>query len=184
MEAMTAPVLPYSGPFTADDLELMPDGGNRYELIDGALIVTPAPQFGHQLSSSRLLILLAQAAPSDMTVLCAPFEIRLADDTAVQPDLLVALRERFTVKNLPEAPLLAVEILSPSTALIDMNLKKARFEIAGVRSYWILDPRVPRLQAFELRDGVYALIADVSGDESWTATVPFEVTIIPACLLD
>lgn len=176
-------VLPYSRPLTADDMDSMPDDGHRYELIDGTLIVSPAPLFNHQMISAGLLVVLRDASPENLVVLTAPFEIRLDDSTVVQPDLLVAPRDAFTPKNLPRAPLLAVEILSPSTALIDLNLKEARFEVAGVPSYWIIDPDGPRLRVFELGAGGYELVVDVSGLESWTAAVPFTVEITPARLL-
>lgn len=88
----------------------------------------------------------------------------------------------MTALNLPAAPLLAVEILSPSTRLIDLNLKKARFEAAGCPSYWVVDPSQPRLTAWELRDGTYVEVADVAGDSSWTSESPHPVRITPAGL--
>ena len=62
MNAMTS-VIPHGRPFTVDDLEGMPDDGNRYELIDGMLLVTPAPIIGHQRAAARLHLLLAAACP-------------------------------------------------------------------------------------------------------------------------
>ncbi len=81
-----------------------------------------------------------------------------------------------------EPPLLVVEVRSPSTALVDLNRKKAAYERFGVRSYWIVNPDPPRpeLTVFELRAGRYALAATVSGP--FTASHPFTVTIDPAWL--
>ena len=177
MEAVTT--LPYSRPLTVADLGVMPDDGHRYELIDGALIVTPAPGLRHQRASLSLAVALHDACPDDLVVLAAPFQVTLSEDTGVQPDLLVAPREAFSDKDLPGAPLLAVEILSPSTRLIDLNLKRARYERAGVSSYWIIDPVEPRLLVWELEDGKYAEVADVSGHAAWTAERPFVVTVVP-----
>ena len=59
----TVTTLPRSRPLTRADLDAMPDDGHRYELIDGALIVTPAPSVGHQFSVGRLHLLLAAACP-------------------------------------------------------------------------------------------------------------------------
>jgi len=181
MDAVTT--LPRGRALTVADLAAMPEDGHRYELIDGALIVTPAPNLRHQAASLELSVLLHAACPEDLRVLTAPFDVLLADDTGIQPDLLVAHRRDFTERNLPVAPLLAVEILSPSTRLIDLNLKKARFERGGIASYWVVDPEVPSLVAWELRDGVYLQVADVSGDHAWTAEAPFQVTIIPSALV-
>jgi len=181
MEAVTT--LPRGRALTVADLAAMPDDGHRYELIDGALIVTPAPSPLHQIASAELLVTLHAACPAQLRVLTAPLDVVLADDTGVQPDLLVARRADFTERNLPVAPLLAVEILSPSTRLIDLNLKKARFERAGVASYWVVDPEVPSLVAWELRDGVYVQVVEVSGDEAWTAAAPYAVTVVPSALV-
>jgi Uma2 family endonuclease len=182
MEAVTT--LPRGRALTVADLAAMPDDGHRYELIDGALIVTPSPSLRHQAASLELSVLLHAACPSDLRVLAAPFDVVLGDDTGVRPDLLVARRGDFTERNLPVAPLLAVEILSPSTRLIDLELKRARFERARVASYWVVDPELPTtLVAWELRDGVYVQVADVSGDKPWTASAPYSVTVVPNALL-
>jgi Uma2 family endonuclease len=176
--------LPRGRGLTRADLEGFPDDGWRYELLDGTLIVSAAPSRAHQRASIRLSVLMYAACPDDLEVLHAPFAVGLADDTELQPDLLVAPREQFTARDLPGAPLLAVEILSPSTRLVDRQLKKARFEEAGCPSFWLVDPLEPRLEVFELRDGTYALVADVSGDESWTAAAPYAVTVTPSALVD
>lgn len=79
--------------------------------------------------------------------------------------------------------MLAVEVLSPSTRLIDLNLKKARPEQAGISSYWVVDPLEPMLIASELRETTYVEVARIRGEEIWSATQPFEVTICPADLV-
>jgi Uma2 family endonuclease len=142
MEAVTT--LPRGRPLTVADLDTMPDDGHRYELIEGALLVTPAPSVRHQIVCVELLSVLRDACSPHLRVLTAPLDVVLGESTAVQPDLLVARRQDFTAKNLPVAPLLAVEVLSPSTQLVDLNLKKAAYEQAGVASYWTVDSSVPR----------------------------------------
>jgi len=77
--------------------------------------------------------------------------------------------------------LLVVKVLSPSTRLIDLNVKRAAYERAGVASYWVVDPVELHLTAWELPEGRYA---DVSGDEAWAATSPYDVTIVPSRLID
>jgi Uma2 family endonuclease len=159
-------------PFTVHDLEAMPDDGHRYELIDGVLIVTPAPGWFHQQSSGALFVQLWNACPPEFRVL--------------QPDILVARYVDLTPKNLPVAPVLAVEVLSASTALNDLNNKKAAYERMGTVSYWVVDPEEPgRLTVFELdARGRYAEVANVCGDEKFTTERPFPITIVPARLLD
>ncbi|WP_206070998.1 Uma2 family endonuclease [Knoellia koreensis] len=170
-------------PFTRADLEAMPDDGRRHELIDGTLLVTPAPTPRHQRVSMRLSALLYDTATPGFEVLTAPLDVVLADDTVVQPDLLVARGDAFSDKDLPVAPLLAVEILSPSTRLIDLNLKKARYELAGCPHYWVVDPQAPSLTAWALRDGAYVEVASVSGDETYAASEPFAVEVTPSALV-
>ncbi|HZO64390.1 MAG TPA: Uma2 family endonuclease [Kribbellaceae bacterium] len=175
--------LPRSRPLTRADLDTMPDDGHRYELIDGVLVVTPAPSNVHQTVSVHLVVLLSSACPPDLKLLHAPFDVALAEDTVMQPDLLVARRVDFTTRDVPVAPLLAVEILSPSTRRFDLVLKRSRLEAAGCASYWVVDPDRPSLVAWELRDRVYVEVANVSGDEVFRATRPFEVAITPADLI-
>jgi len=173
-------------PFTVDDLEAMPDDGHRYELIDGVLIVTPAPGWYHQEAGGALYVQLRNACSAEFRVLAAPFAVRTSVCNELQPDILVARYVDLTPKNLPVAPVLAVEVLSVSTALNDLNNKKAAYERMGVASYWVLDPEPPgALTVFELdSQGRYREVAHVCGDEKFTAERPFPITIIPARLLD
>ena len=166
-------------PMTRAELDALPDDGRRHELIDGVLVVTPAPRLRHQAMSRNLLLALSQACPEDLRVLYAPFDVVLADDTVVQPDLLVSPLRQFTDKDLPGAPLLAVEILSPSTRLIDLDLKRARYEAAGCPAYWVLDPEAPSLRAWELREGRFIEIASVVGEETFHVEAPFVVDLTP-----
>ena len=112
----TVTALPQSRPLTRADLESMPDDGHRYELLDGTLVVTPAPGNRHQGAVGKLYVALAHACPGNLAVRLAPFDVVLADDTVVQPDLLVTSRSALTERGLPGAPLLAVEVLSPALA--------------------------------------------------------------------
>jgi Uma2 family endonuclease len=176
--------LPYSRPLTYDDLlALDDDDGHRYELVDGALIVTPSPRQLHQRAVVELLVLLHAAAPDTLQVLVAPFSVVLSQHTVLQPDLLVARRTDFGERDLRVPPLLAIEVLSPSTRHIDAGTKRLAFEAAGVPSYWLVDPDAPSLVVLELTDGTYSEVAHVAGDEAWTATLPFPVTVSPAALV-
>ena len=181
----TAPssALPFGRPLTRADLERMPDDGHRYELIDGTLVVTPAPSPDHQGVLLNLALLLTPACPPELRVLFAPLDVTISDDTVLQPDLLIAPRAAFTQKGLPQAPLLAVEVLSPSTRRFDLILKRSRYEAAGCASYWVIDPDEPSITAWDLRDGVYELTGDARGKESLTVSAPYAVTIVPVDLL-
>lgn len=187
MAAMTDYVgLAEHRPFTVHDLEAMPDDGRRYELIDGIVLVTPAPGWPHQEMALALAVLLRGLCPPEQRVLMAPFAVRTSLRDEVQPDVLVARYGDLTEDDLPVAPLLAVEVLSRSTGLKDRNLKKAHYERIGVQSYWILDPSDPGgLEVYELgEDGTYTLVASVTGDSVLPIRRPFPVAVSPARLLD
>ncbi len=173
--------LTYGQPLTVADLAEMPDDGHRYELLDGVLIVTPAPSWPHQEAQLDLAVRLRQACPPQLRVLGAPFAVRPAGDaTELQPDILVARYDDLTHACLPTAPLLAVEVLSPSTALIDLNLKKAAYERLGAQSYWVIDPKTPALFVYErAQHGKYQQTAHAVGAQPFHATQPFEITIVP-----
>jgi Uma2 family endonuclease len=179
MSVVTAVWEPWGREITMAELDAMPDDGRRHELIDGALIVTPAPSFGHQGVLRELLFRVHDAAPEGLEVLFAPVDVRIDERNNLQPDLLVAPREDFTEANLPVAPLLAVEVLSPSTKHIDRGLKKNKYEELGTPHYWVVDPMRPSITAWELVDGRYVEAGHAEGDEPLVLELPFPVRIVP-----
>lgn len=181
MSVMTT--LPRGRALTVEDLEAMPDDGQRYELIDGVLVVSAAPGIPHQWVVFELYAVLRAACPDELKVLGSPLDV-LAPDTAVQPDLMVARREDLTGKHLEVPPLLAVEVLSSSNRFHDLNVKFSKYERFSVPHYWVVDPDELRLVAWELREGRYVEVVDVGPGETWTTTKPFEVSLDPGTLLD
>ncbi len=132
--------------YTIGDYYALPDD-KRVELIDGVFYDMAAPSSLHQLILMHLSYLFDECAAQHgmpCVVLIAPFDVQLDRDnyTMVQPDLLVLCRPQdyLHMKRLEGAPDLAVEILSPSTRSRDMILKLYKYEKAGVREYWIIDP--------------------------------------------
>jgi Uma2 family endonuclease len=170
------------GRFTRVDLDAMPDDGRRYELLDGTIVVSPAPTPAHQSAVFRLARLLDDAASADSKVFIAPLDTALPTGDVLEPDVLVAQVETITAKDVTGVPRLAVEVLSPSSRRRDLGDKLTAYRDAGVPSYWVVDPVNPRLRAWQLIDGDYVEIADISGEEEWTAEAPFPVTIRPADL--
>jgi Uma2 family endonuclease len=169
----------HTAALTRADLDALPDDGRRHELIDGALVVTPAPGNMHQSAVVELILLLGRECPEDARVRTAPFDVTLAEDTVVQPDVLVARQPDLTDAGLPAAPLLAVEVLSPSTRLIDLRLKRACYEAAGVASYWVVDPAAVSVTVWELRAGAYREVAHAAGEEPLAVERPFPLTVVP-----
>jgi Uma2 family endonuclease len=186
MVAMTtAELWPAGGQlFTVDDLERMPDDGRCYELVDGVLIVSPAPQLPHQFVLSELIVLLHGACPPGLFVVPGP-GVRMSVDTELIPDLVVIRQDQLAERWVTRPPLLAVEIQSSSTALFDLNTKKAVYERFSIESYWVVVPDVdqPELIVFELRDGRYQQVARVTGGKPFRAKRPFPVEVVPAHLV-
>ncbi|MGI8807242.1 MAG: Uma2 family endonuclease [Acidimicrobiales bacterium] len=176
--------LAWGAPLTEDDLATMPEDGHRYELIEGVLIVSPSPTINHQRCVKSLAFLLDAACPAELELVIAPFDVRFSQLTVLIPDLLVARKIDLTPARLETAPLLVVEVRSPSTRLFDLGPKRMVYEAAGVPAYWVVDPDGPSLTVFLLQDGRYVEDLTVTGDEAYHSTVPFAVTVVPARLLD
>ncbi|WP_165367387.1 Uma2 family endonuclease, partial [Phytoactinopolyspora endophytica] len=119
-----------------------------------------------------------------LKALVAPVDWRPDIRTSLQPDLLVVAREDIGEKAITRPPLLAVEVLSPSTRRKDRVLKFSKYADAGVASYWIIDPAVPSINAYDLVDGAYVDAGSASGPTSVTLERPYPVTITPAALID
>ena len=181
MGAMHA--LPRSVPLTYDDLQAMPDDGHRYELVDGSLIVTPAPNRMHQRVLGNFAFMLHGAVPPDLEVLIARFDYVVSSLTVLEPDLLVARRDEIGEANLQHAPVVVVEVLSPNTRRIDHGTKRLTFEGAGVPHYWLVDPDEPSILALELVDGTYRESGRATGAECLSVTTPFAVEVVPASLV-
>jgi Uma2 family endonuclease len=167
--------------WTVDDLARMPADGLRYELFDGALVVSPAPFVRHQRGAKALFRLLDTACPAHLEVFFAPLDFQPTRKRSFQPDLLVVRRE-----NMPEEavlavpPLLAVEVVSKGSRSLDKVFKREMYATSGVDNYWIFDPR--RLEFVALRrDGdKYLEAATVTGTERIQLTEPYAVEICPA----
>lgn len=181
MSAMT--VMPREGDWTVADLEGLPDDGLQYELADGVLLVSPAPRPIHQRAISRLNSLLNAAVPPELEVFFAPLDFQPTRRTSLQPDLLVVRRTDVGELNITAPLLLAVEVLSPSTRAKDLILKHGLYRDSCVGSYWVVDPVVPSITAWDLVDGAYVEVARAEGDQAVTLTAPFTVTVTPSALL-
>jgi len=171
----------FGGPFTVAELDRMPSDGHRYELVDGMLVVSPRPTTVHQFVATRLIGVLSAACPAELCVIVEP-AVQLDPVTELAPGLVLVHLDDVGDAKFTAPPLLVVEVRSPSTALIDLNRKKAAYEKFGVPSYWIVDPEParPELTVFELRDSGYVL--EATSTQPLTLPHPFMVTITPADL--
>lgn len=182
---------PVDGVFTWDDIVGEPDDGLRREIIEGTLIVNPAPVYRHQLVSLRLTLLFEQSTPDHLRVVVAPFDWRYDGTNVVEPDLLVCRTDDLDLDGplmAPARPVLLVEILSPSNARFDRLDKRELYERLGVAHYWLVDPGAstgePAVTVLELgQDGRYDVTAQATGAEAITLRRPFPLTFVPDQLL-
>ncbi|MFI5256500.1 MAG: Uma2 family endonuclease [Gemmatimonadales bacterium] len=128
--------------YTVDDLERFPEDGYRYELLDGVLVVTPAPRLAHQTVAMRLSVRLSNALGSPaLGSVVSPGVITLPPATQLEPDLLV-YPARFTPAgswtDITEH-WLAVEVLSRSSRVYDRLFKRDAYFALGVQQVWLVD---------------------------------------------
>ena len=146
---------------TYDDLQTMPDDGNRYELINGEICMSPAPRLRHQ---DALMALYDQfraylRVQPVGKLMIAPFDVKFSEADVVQPDLFVALGDWETVLTedyMIGAPDLVVEVLSPSNRRQDLVQKAALYQSNGVPEYWVVDPDAKAIAVNVLTNGRYA----------------------------
>jgi Uma2 family endonuclease len=141
---MVMPLPPLPLPrLTIDMLDDLPDDGTRYELLEGMLLVTPAPSNVHQVVATRLATMLTIALrPSDEARVVAVGAIQRGKDTQLQPDVLVYPSVYPPTAHWREIRewWLAVEVLSPSSRLYDREVKRGAYLLLGVQEYWIANP--------------------------------------------
>jgi Uma2 family endonuclease len=152
--------------FRYEDYQTLPESmSTRYELLDGALIMVPAPNPSHQRVSRNLgFILMVFVQERKLgEIFYSPVDVVLGqgdDREIVQPDLLFIAKAQshiVTTEEIQGAPALVVEILSPGTEVRDRGYKKVLYGRYGVQEYWIVDPRtqlaevyVPDVEGFQL----------------------------------
>jgi Uma2 family endonuclease len=163
---------------TYDDLERAREtSADRFELIEGELFVTPAPALRHQDILGNLYVPMRQAVqdPGLGRVYLAPVDVRLAEHTIVQPDLVVVLGDRSRILGqlrIDGAPSLIVEIASPSTSTRDLGIKRDLYARHGVPEYWFTDTDARTMTIFSNpRDGRYHG-ETVATDVAVSVTIP------------
>jgi Uma2 family endonuclease len=151
--------------WTTRDLELFPDDGNRYEIIDGELYVAKQPDWQHQLVCSQLVILLGVwNEQSQVGIVTQEPGIIFADDTNVIPDVIWISHERLQAVlqkdgKLHDAPELVIEVLSPGAEneRRDREVKLKLYSRRGVKEYWVVNWRARNLEIYRREDDLLTL---------------------------
>ena len=187
--AMTeSPLRPASGgPWTIEDLQWLPDDGYRYEITDGSLLVTPPPGLPHAKSTTFLRELLYDQAPKTFA-LSENVGIGIDRDprrtTMRIPDIILLPRSVLESRDVvasPDQVVLVVEVLSPDSAGHDQITKRHQYGQAGIRHYWLVDPKRRTLTVLR-HDGAagYAEVEVVKPGTTWRTDDPFPLALDPA----
>ena len=167
---------PPQGSWTYDDYVALPDDGHRYEIVNGVLVIAPAPSPDHQSIAVRIAYYVF--AHVDLAgigrLFTAPIDVDLGPKNLFQPDVVVVLNahlDRVAAKKIIGAPDLVVEVASPSTAIYDRLTKYDAYARAGIAEYWIVKPNSRTVEVLVLEDGVYRSLGIFSGP----ATLPSQI---------
>ena len=157
---------------TYDDYANLP-GDERYELIDGELILVASPREIHQRILKILFRMIVAAEDSGLGwVYFAPLDVVLTEHNVVQPDLLFISKDRLdiiTAANVQGAPDLVVEILSPSTSRLDRSRKRELYERHQVKEMWLVDPEDRKISVLLLKDGKLDVVGEYSEGQSFSS---------------
>jgi Uma2 family endonuclease len=151
--------------WTYEDYVRLTGGDDYFEFIDGERFVNPVPTTRHQMASWVLEDLLSRFLSERGLgrMFHAPLDVVFADDTVLQPDIVVILnerRDRIRDAGIFGAPDFVIEVLSPSTASRDRREKLGVYARYGVREFWLVDPKLERIEVFILESGNLVKKAD------------------------
>ena len=153
--------IPKKERYTYADYAALPEGA-PYELIDGELVMSAAPNIQHQRITGRLFRLFSSFVEErDLgEVFVSPVDVYLGEENTPQPDVAYVATERLGIvgaQKIEGGPDLVVEVLSPSTAYYDLKKKKHLYAGCGVKEYWIVDPLEESVEVFQNAGGRFDL---------------------------
>jgi Uma2 family endonuclease len=158
---------------TWDDYVKLPDDGKRYELIEGELIVAPAPTFRHQDIVLALATVLRSHAETHALgkVVASPVDVRFDDENTCQPDILFIRKDRLDIveDQVKGPPDLVIEVLSPWTAETDREKKARTYARFGVPHFWIVSPFDETVILYRLAESKYERVGLYQGDDRFEA---------------
>jgi Uma2 family endonuclease len=146
-----------SRPMTRHEYQVLPDGGPRWQLVDGEFHMAPAPNRYHQDISRNLGYILLRFLDEHPVgkLYFAPFDVYLGDINVVQPDLSFFANDRLghlTEAGAEGAPDLVVEVLSKRNAMLDRGPKKEVYARFGATELWLIDPDRPQVEVYRLQE--------------------------------
>lgn len=165
--------------WTTADLELLPDNGTRYEIIDGDLFMTRSPHISHQRTCGRIYRALdGWSESSGLGESFLGLGIIFTEADNVQPDVIWISHEKLTVSvdesgHLTAAPELVVEVLSAGkeNERRDQEVKLKLYSIRGVQEYWIVNWRLQKVEVYRRENAQLQLIATLFSSDQLSSPV-------------
>lgn len=169
--------------YTYDDYAKLPESA-PYQLIEGELVMTPAPSPFHQIVQSNIWLELGVWVRQRNLgrVLASPIDVYLSEKETYQPDIIFISTSRRNIigeKKIEGAPDLVVEILSPTTGYYDLTHKKRMYAESGVKEYWVVDPVEKTFEVWENVGGDFRLISSARAQGAVRSKLleGFEITL-------
>ena len=164
------------------DLERLPNDGNRYEVLDGELFVTPQAAFRHQQVAARLIRKLGDYCEHHgIGEVVGPGSVIFERESELQPDVQVIPGRRAPHANVAwedlPLPILVVELLSDSTARRDLGKKREAYLRIGIPAYWVVDLQQPRVLVWSSVSIEPTIVTDVLRWQPLDAVSALETTI-------
>jgi Uma2 family endonuclease len=168
--------------FTVADYRALPEGPPYYQLIDGELIMAPAPNSFHQDIAFNVAYLLRQHVKRRRLgkVCIAPLDVFLSETTVVQPDVLflaTANLARLRADGVHGAPDLVVEIVSPFNGALEMKRKRPLYARHGVREEWLIEPELEQIHRYDFAVDAAKPVRIIDSDET------FETPLLPGLVI-
>lgn len=170
-----------TAPATYADYLAWPESNVPCEVVDGVPIVSPMPSGPHQLAVARIIRALDPAAPQGIEVLPGMDWVLRRDPVLVrQPDVVVVTDRQARAARLTSPPLLAAEVVGPTSRERDLVAKRHEYAAADLPWYWLVDPALPQIVVLRNDGGQLVLHASAVGDERLTVSEPLAVGLRPS----
>lgn len=169
---------------TVEDYRATPEG-SRYQLVEGELIMSPAPNLYHQTIAGKIYMLLWQHVSTAGLgrVYIAPCDVYLSPNDVVQPDVLFVAQANLGIlaeDGVHGAPDLVIEVLSPTTAHLDARTKRRLYIRHGVKELWLVDPLLLQVQIYDFARDTAKPVRLVDESEEFTSVLLPGLTIVAA----
>lgn len=173
---------PRQGFWTYETYAALPDDGHRYEVVQGVLMMSPAPEPAHQGVIGLIYRHLSECIFSTRQglVFTGPLDVVFSAQMTVQPDVLVLLKEhlgRVQKTRIIGVPDLAVEVISPSSVTYDRLVKYSIYERAGVPEYWLVNLEEQTIEVFALEEGGFRSLGVFQGEQTLPSRIVPEIGV-------